>query len=119
MRPDDRVRAFWYHDLAGISQQNSQAVPGGGRRHDPVLGALYDQDRDGDAGKISAKVFPPRQGAAQRRRRGHRDGDVEAVLPRLVADLAAADQVEVVVLVQVRLDGRGAVGVELDEEIVK
>jgi len=60
VRPDDRVRAFRYHHKTGSSQQNGQAVPGGAGRHDPVLSALHDQDRDGNAGKISAEVFPPR-----------------------------------------------------------
>jgi len=118
VRPDDRVRAFRYHCKARIGQQNGQPVPGGAGRHDPVLSALHDQDRDGNAGNVSTEVFPPRDRAAQRRGRGHPDGGVEAVLPRLVADPAAAEQVEVVVPVQVRLDSRRAVGGEFNEEIV-
>src|SRR5712691_5262825 len=97
VRPDDRVRAFRYHCEAGIGQHDGQAVPGGAGRHDPVLCALHDQDRDGDAGNIGVEVLLPRGRAAQRRGRGRPDSDVEAVLPRLVTYPAAAEQVDVVV----------------------
>jgi hypothetical protein len=53
------VRAFLYHFEAGIGQHDGQATPGGAWRHDPVLGALHDQDRDGDAGQITAEVLAP------------------------------------------------------------
>jgi hypothetical protein len=64
VRPDDRVRAFRYHCKARIGQQNGQPVPGGLGRHDPVLSALDDQGRDGNAGNVSTEVFPPRDRAA-------------------------------------------------------
>jgi hypothetical protein len=80
---------------------------------------LHDQDRDGNAAEIRAEVLPPRGRAAQRRGRGYADGSVEAVLPCLVADPAAAEQVDVVVLVEVGLDSRRPVGGELEEEVVE
>jgi hypothetical protein len=58
------VRAFRYHGKARIGQQNGQPVPGGAGRHDPVLSALHDQDRDGNAGNVSTEVLPPRDRAA-------------------------------------------------------
>ena len=93
-----------------FGQQGGQAVPGGATRHHPVPLPQHDQDRDGDAIQVSAEVFVPRRRAAQRRGRRYADGGVEAVLPGLVADAAAAEQVDVVVPVQVGLDGRRTVG---------
>src|SRR5580704_9997286 len=109
MRPDDRVRTLRYHSKAGVSQQRGQAVPGGTGWHDPVLIALHDQDGNGDPGNVSAEILRPGSCTAECRGRRHPDGSVEAVLPRLVTDPAAAEQVNVVIPVQVGLDCRWAV----------
>jgi hypothetical protein len=85
VRPDDGPRAVRDYDQARVGQHSGQSVPRGAQWHDAVLGALHYQDRDRNAGEIGAKVFPPRSGTAERGCRGDPDGDVEAVLPGLVA----------------------------------
>ena len=107
-----------YHRAAGIGQHDGQAVPGCAGRHYPILSALHDQDRDCDAGNIGPEVFPPCGRTALGRRSGHLDRDLEAVLPGLVADAAAAEEVDVVVAVQVCLDRGRPVKSEFDEEVV-
>src|SRR6202012_783383 len=62
-----------------------------------------------------AEVLPPRRRAAQCGGRGDPDSDVETVLPGLITDLAAPEQIEVVVAVKEGLDGCRAVGGELGE----
>jgi hypothetical protein len=69
VRPGDRVRAVRYHDKPGISEHCGQGVPGCGEGHDPVPGALHDQDRDADPGEVHAEVLAAGQRAAQGRRR--------------------------------------------------
>lgn len=110
--------SVWYYRTAAICQHDGQAVPAGVGPHYPVLSALHDHDRDGDARNIGPEVFLPCGRTALDRRRGHLDSNMEAVLPGLVADAAAAEEVDVVVAVQVCLDRGRPVKSEFDEEVV-
>ena len=76
---------------------NAGSLPAGGLvgQH-AILVAVDDQDGNADRGEIAPEVFQAGGDAAEGGvgRRG--DGDVEAVLPRLVADPAAAQEIDVV-----------------------
>src|SRR5229473_8449149 len=98
--PDDRVRPAFYDDAADVPDQGRQPVSGRLGGQDAVLAALHDQDRDVDPGQVAAEVLQPRGCAAEGGPRRGPDGDVEAVLPGLVADVAAAEEVDVVELVE-------------------
>jgi len=117
--PDDRVRPTRYDHVPGAGEPAGQPVPGGFRRQDPVLAALDDQHGNADPGQVGAEVLAPRGGAAEHGGRGRTDGDVETVLPGLVADPDAAKQADVVGPIQVGLDRSRPVGGDLTDELVQ
>jgi hypothetical protein len=59
-----------------------------------------DQDRDANRGQIAAEVFQAGCDAAERGMGRCGDGGIKAVLPGLVADPAAAQEIDVVGAVQ-------------------
>jgi hypothetical protein len=94
--PDDRVRPACDDGCAGILQQRGKSPAGGLVRQHAILVAVDDQDRDADRGEIAPEVFPAGCDAAERGVGRCGDGHVEAVLPCLVADPAAAQEIDVV-----------------------
>src|SRR5689334_20440487 len=92
--PDDRVRAASDDGGAGVLQQRGKLAAGDLVAQDAILVAVNDQDGDADRGQIAAEVFQAGCDAAERGvgRRG--DGDIEAVLPRLVADPVPAEEID-------------------------
>src|SRR5690242_21674167 len=85
---------------AGVLQQRGKPAAGGLVGQDAVLVAVNDQDGDADRGQIAAEVFQAGGDASEGGvgRRGN--GDVEAVLPRLVADPVPAQEIDVVGAIQ-------------------
>ncbi len=83
-----------------IGDQRRQPRRGGVERQDPVLGAVDDERRDVDLRQVAAEVGQPGVDARVGRVRGRAGGDVEARLPGPVADPAAAEDVDVVEVVE-------------------
>ena len=106
VRPGDVVRAALDGDERAIGDQRRQ--PRGGRveREDPVLGAVHDEHGDVDLRQVSAEVGQPGVDARVGRERGRAGGDVEARLPGTVADAAAAEDIDVVEVVEEVLEDR-------------
>src|SRR6266540_231121 len=116
--PDDRVRAVRYHHMPGSAQQTRQPVSGGLGGQDAVLTALDDQDGDINPREVAAEVFQRGDDVAAGGGRGCAEGRLEAVLPCLVADVAAAEEVDVVGLVEEGLGRGGPVGGDLGQELL-
>src|SRR6266511_2047731 len=116
--PDDRVRAVRYHHMPGSAQQTRQPVSGGLGGQDAVLTALDDQDGDINPREVAAEVFQRGDDMAAGGGRGCAEGRLEAVLPCLVADVAAAEEVDVVGLVEEGLGRGGPVGGDLGQELL-
>ena len=98
--PDDRVRPARDDGAAGVVQQRGEPAAGGLVGQDAILVAMDDQDGNLDSCEISPEVFPAGCDAAGGGVGRGGEGDVEAVLPRLVADPAAAQEIDVVGVVQ-------------------
>src|SRR4029077_20819574 len=93
--PDDRVRPARDDSGAGVLQQRGQPLAGGLVGQDAVLVAVDGQDGNFDPGQVSPEVSQAGADAADGGVSRGGDGDVEAVLPRLVADPAAAQDIDV------------------------
>ena len=83
-----------------LLQQRGKPLAGGLVGQDAILVAVDDQDGDADRGEVAPEVFQAGCDAAEGGVGRGGDGDVEAVLPRLVADPAAAQEIDVVGVVQ-------------------
>src|SRR5580704_1555643 len=86
--PDDRVRPAIDDDGTRVLQQRGKPAAGGLVGQDTVLVSVDDQDRGADRGEIAPEVFQAGRDATLGRVGRWGDGDVEAVLPCLVADPA-------------------------------
>jgi NADPH:quinone reductase len=107
--PDDRVRPARYDDETRVLQQRGQSPAGGLVGQHPILVAVHYQDRDVDRGQIAAEVFKACGDAAERGVGRCGDGRIKAVLPGLVADPAAVQDIDVVGAVQEVFHRRRAV----------
>src|SRR5439155_22849536 len=109
MRPGDVVRPALDRDERAIGNQRRK--PRGGRleRKDAVLRAVHDEYRDVDLREISPEVGQPGidTGVAREWRGAGRD--VEAGLPGAVTDSSAAEDVDVVEVVEEILEERVAI----------
>jgi hypothetical protein len=94
--PDDRVRAARDDSAAGVPQQRGEPAAGSLVGQDAILVSVDDQDRDADGSEVPPEVFQAGGDAAEGGGGRSGDGDVEAVLPRLVADPAAVEDIDVV-----------------------
>src|SRR5580700_6940514 len=98
--PDDRMRPACDDSGAGVVQQRGKPPAGGLVGQDAVLVSVDDQDGNADRGQVPPEVFQAGCDAAAGGVGRGGDGDVEAVLPGLVADPAAAQEIDVVGAVQ-------------------
>src|SRR5580658_610272 len=98
--PDDRVRPARDDGGTVVLQQLRKPPAGGLVGQDAVLVSVDDQDRDADRGEIASEVFQAGCDAAESGLGRRGNGNVEAVLPCLVADPAAAKEIDVVGAVQ-------------------
>src|SRR5271169_5900535 len=94
--PDDRVRPACDDSGAGVLQQRGEPPAGGLVGQDAVLVAVDDQYGNLDSCEISPEVFQAGGDAADGGGGRRGQGGVEAVLPGLVADPAAAQEIDVV-----------------------
>jgi hypothetical protein len=94
--PDDRVRPACDDGGANVLQQRRKPSAGDLVGQHAILVAVDHQDGDADRGEIGPEVFQAGGDAADGGVGGRRERHVEAVLPRLIADPAAAQQVDVV-----------------------
>jgi hypothetical protein len=85
---------------AGVLQQGGKPLAGGLVGEDAILVAVDHQDGDADLGEVCAEVFLAGGDTGEGGLGGCGDGDVEAVLPRLVADPGAAQEIDVLGVVQ-------------------
>src|SRR6202042_2838836 len=104
--PDDRVRAAGDDGGAGVLQQRGEPLAGGLVGQHAILVAVDYQDGDADRGEIAPEVFQAGCDATEGCVGRCRDGHVEAVLPGLVADPAAAQEIYVVAAVHEGLHRR-------------
>src|SRR5258707_14345675 len=100
MRPGDVVRTALDRDERAIGNQRRK--PRGGRveRKDAVLGSVHDEHRDVDLRQISPEVGQPGIDTGVTREWRSAGRDVEAGLPGPGADSGAAEDVDVVEVVE-------------------
>src|SRR4051812_11985394 len=100
MRPSDVVRAALDRDERAIGNQRGKPRRGRLERKGAVLSTVHDEYRDVDLRQISPEVGEPGidTGVAREWRGAGRD--VEAGLPGAVADPGAAEDVDVVEVVE-------------------
>jgi hypothetical protein len=109
VRPADVVRAAVDADDVDVRDELGQPVGGRGDRQDPVLRAVDHQGRHVDLREIVAEVGQPAVDADVRRVRRGAGGDLEARLPRLLADAVGRKRVDVAEVVEEALEERVAV----------
>ena len=109
MGPDDRVRPACDDGGTRVLQQRGESPAGGLVGQHAVLVAVDYQDGDADRGEIAPEVFQAGCDASERGVGRCGDGHVKAVLPCLVADPAAVQEIDVVGAVQEVFHRRRAV----------
>jgi hypothetical protein len=117
--PDDRVRPAGDDGGAGALQQRGESPTGGLVGQHAVLVAVDDQDGNADRGEIAPEVLQAGGDAAEGGVSRRRDGHVEAVLPGLVADPAAAQEIDVVGAVHEVFHRRRPVGGDARPDVVE
>src|SRR3954466_3647421 len=109
MRPSDVVRAALDRDESAIGNQRRKPCGGRLERKDAVLSAVHDEYRDVDLRQISPEVGQPGIDTCVAREGRAAGRDVEAGLPGAVADSSAAEDVDVVKVVEELLEERVAI----------
>ena len=89
------------------------------RREDAVGVAVDQQDRDVDHGQVVAEVGQPGVDAGVGGMCGGGERDIEAVLPRLIADPGAGEDVDVVGVVEEALEVGGSVSDDRGLDVVE
>src|SRR6202035_1946390 len=90
-------------DELDVLHQPREPAARGVYRQDAVFGALDDEQGHVDLGEVGAEVRQPARHARQGGVSGRTGGDLEAVVPSLVADAGAAELVDVVEVVKEEL----------------
>src|SRR5438128_12661398 len=99
MRPGDVVRTALDRDQRAIGDQRGKPRRGRVEREEAVLRAVHDEYRDVDLRQIGPEVGQPGIDARVAREWRGAGRDVEARLPRALADPGAAEDVEAVEVV--------------------
>jgi hypothetical protein len=94
------VRSAVHADQPHVVDQVRQPRGGGREGKQPVVGAVDDERRNVDLRDVAAEVGQPRVDTRVARKRRRAGGDLEGRLPRAIADQGAAEDVDVVEVVQ-------------------
>src|SRR5882757_6435436 len=100
MRPGDVVRPALDGDERAIGNQGRKPRRGRVERQEAVLSAVHDEYRDVDLRQIRPEVGQPGIDTCVAREGRGANRDVEAGLPGTVADSSAAENVDVVEVVE-------------------
>src|SRR5207244_1433035 len=93
-------RPALYGDQLQVRDEVGESLCGGFVRQDPVLRTVYDEHRHVDLRQVGAKVGQPGADTGIGGVRRGACGDIEARLPRLLADPVRCELVDVVEVVE-------------------
>jgi hypothetical protein len=117
--PGDVVGSAVDGDDGEVLDETGESLGGVGVGQDAVGVAVDEQDRHVDPGEVVAEVGQPAVDAGVGGVGGGGQSDIEAVVPRLVADPGAGQHVDVVGVVEKVLEVGGSVGDDRGLEVVE